>query len=138
MYRPPAHAQRGFFYGLAQRRVCVAGAGEVFAAGAEFDGVGAFRNQIPRAGADDVHAGDAVADRVDAFGAGGEMRVDGNAPALVELDFHGGGVELVGVRNAADGQQHLVALEGLGAFAFDDAAALAPARGGDFAFQAEV
>ena len=57
--------------------------------------------------------GDHVADGVDAFDAGGEVRVDDDAAALVLL--HAGLVEAeaFGVGHAADGDEHDVGLDRL-------------------------
>ena len=62
--RPAVDRQRGLFDRFRQRRMGVAGAGDVFRAGAEVHRGGGFGDQVARLGAENVNAQHAVGFRV--------------------------------------------------------------------------
>ncbi len=60
MNRAAVDGEGRFFEGLGERRMGVAGAGDVFAGCAELHGGGGFGDQVAGARAEDVHAEHAV------------------------------------------------------------------------------
>ena len=82
-------------------------------------------------------APDHVADRIDAFDRGGEVIVDRDASSFIGCEPDGIESETVGVRHTPDGDQHAVALDGVGAVAFDRHAVPFDPRADDLAAQLE-